>query len=251
MRPFSASQLLAIWENGLALPPWQRAIALLAAALPDLSPEVLANLPLGQRDTYLLNLRESLFGPQLASLATCPACAERLELSFQVADIRVESLPEPLAGGQPRELSLALEDYTVTFRLPNSLDLAEIAGMSTLEQARLRLLERCLLAAEHNGAARALADLPGTVMQAITDRMASADPQGDVQIALSCPNCAHQWQTVFDPLAFIWIEINAWAQRMLREVHLLASVYGWREAEILALSPRRRQAYLQMVMGTI
>jgi hypothetical protein len=33
----------------------------------------------------------------------------------------------------------------------------------------------------------------------------------------------------------------------LREVHVLASANGWSEAEILALSPQRRQRYLEIV----
>lgn len=264
MRPLSASQLLALWEHGLAQPFWQRALSLLAAALPDLSLETLANLPLGQRDACLLTLREHLFGPRLTSLATCPACGERLEVSFNVDDIQVGRLPasngEPVPGASaagPDEekaleeegmLFLSIEGYEVTFRLPNSLDLAEIDGVGTAERARQILLGRCLLSARENGMARTAADLPVSVTQAISERMASVDPQGDVQIALTCPNCAHAWQSAFDPLAFIWAEISAWAQRILREVHLLAGAYGWRESDILALSPGRRKAYLQMVM---
>ena len=77
--------------------------------------------------------------------------------------------------------------------------------------------------------------------------MAQADPQADVQLALSCPACSHQWQSVFDIVSFFWSEMNAWAYRILREVHILASAYGWREADILAMSPYRRQLYLKMV----
>jgi hypothetical protein len=33
---------------------------------------------------------------------------------------------------------------------------------------------------------------------------------------------------------------------MLREVDTLAAAYHWAEADILALSPRRRQAYLEL-----
>lgn len=252
MGPLSASQLLNIWEYGFAQPAWQRALSLLAAALPDSSPEGLASLPLGRRDAYLLSLRESLFGPHLTSLANCPACGERLELTFDVADILAEGLPasnEGPGGGQEAALSLMVDDTRVTFRLPNSLDLAEIAGLRTPQQARLRLLERCLLSAEEKGTARTAAQLPEKVTAAIAERMAAADPQGDVQIALTCPACAHQWQVAFDILSFLWAEINAWAQRILREIHLLARAYGWREADILALSPARRALYLQMVMG--
>ena len=45
-------------------------------------------------------------------------------------------------------------------------------------------------------------------------------------------------------------EIDAWARTILYQVHLLASVYGWSESEILALSPWRRHLYLQMIGET-
>ncbi len=77
--------------------------------------------------------------------------------------------------------------------------------------------------------------------------MNRADPQADVQLNLSCPSCNHNWQMVFDIVSFFWSEIHTWAQQMLREVHILASAYGWYEADILVMSPSRRQFYLQMV----
>jgi hypothetical protein len=253
MRPLSAAQLLALWEQGQGQPAWQRALALLAAALPEVPPEALARLTPGQRDACLLALREGLFGARLASLVTCPACGERLELNFALEDIRAGGLPEWGEGGAPAQaevLSLALGAYQVRFRLPNSLDLAALEGLSSPQQARQCLLARCLLSALENGEARAADELPEALVAAMTAQMAEADPQADVQIELTCPACAQRWQAAFDPLAFLWAEIQAWAQRSLREVHLLASAYGWREADILALSPRRREAYLQLVMGS-
>ncbi len=244
MRPLSAAQLLSIWEAGLTQPAWQRALSLLGVALPDISADALAHLPVGQRDAYLLDLRESLFGPQLTSLANCPSCGERLELSFAIDNVRSERLP-----GQEGEYSLEVGETRVAFRLPNSLDLAEIAGSSSAQQARQRLLTRCILSAETKGKACAPDELPDPVKTALVARLAALDPQGDVQIDLSCPACAHQWQVAFDILSYLWSEINAWAQRMLREVHLLARAYGWSESDILALSPGRRGAYLQMILG--
>jgi hypothetical protein len=32
-------------------------------------------------------------------------------------------------------------------------------------------------------------------------------------------------------------------------VHLLARAYGWRETDILALSARRRQSYIELIEG--
>jgi hypothetical protein len=45
----------------------------------------------------------------------------------------------------------------------------------------------------------------------------------------------------------LWAEIEVRAKRLLLEVHLLATAYGWSEAEILSLNAQRREFYLEMV----
>ena len=95
MRALSALELLDVWERGLAQPAARRTLTLLAAACPDTAPDALAKLSIGQRDARLLTLREWTFGPQLVSLASCPGCDERLELTFNVSDIQVATRSEP------------------------------------------------------------------------------------------------------------------------------------------------------------
>jgi hypothetical protein len=51
----------------------------------------------------------------------------------------------------------------------------------------------------------------------------------------------------FDIAAYLWQEVDARARRALRDTHTLARAYGWREADILAMSDFRRQQYLEMV----
>lgn len=92
-----------------------------------------------------------------------------------------------------------------------------------------------------------VSQLPESVITALSQRMAGADPQADVHLALDCPDCGHQWRAAFDIVSFFWSEIGVWAKRVLREVHILASAYGWREDDILAMSPWRRQVYLEML----
>lgn len=243
MRPLSAVELLGVWEQGLAQPPTQRALALLAAACPEASPNALAELSIGQRDARLLTLREWTFGSNVVSLATCRACGERLELTFEVANIRVEPETEPA-----ETLGLVNDGYEVQFRLPNSLDLAAISGNdANVAASRRLLLERCLVAAHQGGKPASPDQLPADVVNAVVEQMAQVDPQADVQLKLTCPACDHQWQVAFDIVSFFCSEISAWAHRVLREVHILASAYGWREADILAMSPWRRQLYLEMV----
>jgi hypothetical protein len=244
MRAFSAQELLDAWERGLAEPPVRRALILVAAACPEATFEDLARESVGRRDARLLTLREWTFGPRLVSLASCPACGERLETAFDVADIRTPEVPveEPLA--------LTAGGYELTFRLPNSLDVSAMTTGGDLDGARKRLLGRCLLAArDPEGGDVPVERLPETALAAVANRMAEADPQGDVELSLSCPACRHSWLAPFDIAAFFWTEIDAWARMLLHEIHILASAYGWREADILALSPWRRRSYLELIRG--
>src|SRR5262249_31800887 len=154
------------------------------------------------------------FGPRLVGLANCPDCGECVEAAFDAADIRAA------AEGEPAEvLALGVADYAIRYRLPNSLDLLAVAAGRDLEAARRTLFERCLGTARRGGERVAAAELPTEVVQAVTAGMASADPQGDVQLALGCPACGRQWLMAFDVVAFFWGEVQAWAQRTLREVH--------------------------------
>lgn len=238
----TTAELLDIWERGLGQHPAERALALLGAAWPDTPPDALALLSLGRRDAYLLSLRERIFGPHLVSAITCPACREQLELTFDVASICGEPRAEPV-----ETLTLASDGYEVRFRLPNSIDLLAGAGQSSVAAARRVLLERCLLDVRYEGREAKDVELPATVVDGIAEMMAEADPQADVELAVVCPACGYAWQAIFDIVSFLWEELNAWATRMLHEVHALASAYGWREADVLALSPWRRQFYLEAV----
>jgi hypothetical protein len=249
MRSLSAAELLNVWERGLTQSPVQRALALLAAASDDMPADTLAQLSIGRRDARLLTLREWAFGSHIAGVTACPGCGERLEMAFDVSEIR--AAPRPPAGDAVREETEAIEfgtaGYALRFRLPNSSDLSAIANHADVVASRRLLFERCVLGAQHDDADVPAADLPGDVVAAVIAHMAEADPQAEVQIALICPACTQRWLAIFDILSFFWHEIDDWAQRILRDVHTLASAYGWREADILALSPRRRQFYLEMV----
>lgn len=227
-----------MWEDGHAQPLVDRAMLLLTHACPDESRDDLAALPVGRRDARLMTLREWTFGPSLSSLVACPACGERLELNFTVTDLRVT----PPAGDGV--LTVQAHGYEVIARLPDSTDLAtlEVVG-----DGRRHLLHRCVQRAYHKGKKRSFSRLPARVLDAVVQSMSEADPQANVQTTLTCRECAHTWQAAFDVVSFFWEELEHWAHRTLRDVHILASAYGWDEADILRLSPLRRQCYLQLV----
>lgn len=241
MRALSASELLDAWERGLAEQPIEQGLTLLAAACPESSFEELAQLSIGRRDAQLLELREMIFGSQLASLASCSRCEQRLELNFAVADITPQLQREHV-----ELLTFTRDWYEIQFRLPNSADLIQMTGWETSE-ARFLLFGRCLIEARHKGEMRSIDDLPPEIIEAVVEQMAEADPQADIHLALNCPACGHSWQAPFDIGAFLWAEVNTWARRLLRDVHALASQYGWFESDILRMSEQRRRFYLEMI----
>ena len=257
MRALTPLDLLSVWERGEASPPSQRALLLLAAAHPDVDPERLARLSVGRRDAQLIALRGRLFGPGLLGVGTCPACGERVELTFDAAALGVAAPPDPDAEppapaaetSGPVAETLSAADHEVVFRAPDSEDLAAIAGSPDPVAARAALLARCILSVRRHGAGVSLDEAPSAVTDAVVERMAALDPQADVQLALTCPACDHAWSIAFDIVSFLWREIDAWAARALREVHVLASAYGWRESDILQLSPARRRAYIELIAG--
>jgi hypothetical protein len=221
MRALSATELVSVWERGNSQPPVQRALTLLAAACPDSPLDTLANLSIGQRDARLLAMRELTFGAEFTGLADCPACNQKIELTFNASDIRPAAETET-----PAELTLHVDGRNLRVRLPTSADLLAV-------NSREQLLDRCVL----NGRDH----LPDQVVSSVIELMARVDPMADLQLALSCSSCGCKWEAPFDIVAFFWREINAAARGLLREVHTLASAYGWTESEILALSPARRR----------
>jgi hypothetical protein len=242
MYALSASELLKVWEYEKDQTPVKQALALLTVACPEESIETLAKLSIGRRDSLLLTLREWTFGSQLTGIASCPECCEHIELSFDVTDIRITPESEP-----PEELTINTNGFEVRFHLPGSQDLAAITEYEDISIAREELLKNCLITAHHYGKEIPSGQLPSELSEAIAKKMAESDPHSDIELALSCPTCGYQWQAIFDIVSFFWSEINAWAYRILHEVHTLARAYKWREADILAMSPLRRQFYLEMV----
>ncbi len=249
MRALLSSELLQAWEEGLGLSGVDRALILLGAAFRESPEEDPARYSVGERDARLLTLRELTFGPEVSAITHCPKCADALELNFQVDDLRVGKR-EPRSSRGSTPLALESGDYSIKFRLPNSLDLRALRSTSdTAVKVDERILRRCLLEVTCKGESVAAEQLPETVMVAVSERMTEEDPQAEVELAMECYQCHHQWEERFDIDSFFWAEIHAWASRMLNEVHQLASAYGWSETEILGLSSLRRNLYLNLIAG--
>jgi hypothetical protein len=240
MHPLSAQQMLAVWERGLDQMPLERAITLLEAACPEQDRDALARMSIGRRDACLLQLREWAFGRQVSGCMTCHACGQPLEAGFST-----DSLRQNTDGEEPAQIPLLIDGYDLMFRPVNSIDLAACVSAEPAEMSR-RLFLRCLISASAGGQDVSGEQVPAEVAEHAMDSVTQADSQAQMEITAACGNCGAGVRECFDVVSFFWSEIDAWARRTLREVHLLASAYGWNEAEVLSLSGFRRQLYLEM-----
>lgn len=229
-----ASDLLTIWEAGVGHSPLRRTQRL-AGFVPAFQSEDAPAAPsIGATNAGLLALRRALFGAHMTALAHCPACETQLE-----ARIEVEELLAAHPRGEAPVFDLQTELGAIRFRLPTLDDLAAIAADAAPERAADALLQACVVQSETT-------DTIGARDLAIA-RMAELDPLADPTIALTCDACGVQFESAFDIAGFLWREIEAATKRTFREVHVLASRYGWAEADLLAMSAARRQVYLDLI----
>lgn len=215
---------LALWEEGAGEHPLDRAIGLIAAVEGTPRGEAAA-LPLDRRDRALYRIAARLFGNRISLIATCPDCAGETELSFSTSDALAVPLP-------PERIALA---DGASCRLPDSRDLA--AALHAPEP------EAALLAA--------LLDAPPDPTRAAEAETALTGVGGlaDLTLTHHCDTCGADSETAFDILDYLWRRISAEAQRLLRDIHVIARAYGWSSEAVLALSPSRRAAHIALIEG--
>ena len=240
MRSLGDADILAVWETAHRYHPVDQAIALLMTAEPEHSRDELASLPLGRRDARLLALRLAIFGNTLNSRCTCPQCNEAVEFEIDCSALRTPD-------AEVHERTLDAEGYQLRLRPLTSFDLAAAAGAADVAEARRVLLQRCVVEARRNDAFVNADELPEAIGAAVAQAALMTDPQAELLFELACPACEHRWPATLDIAHILWREVDARVQRLLMEVDLLARAYGWREADILGMSPARRNAYLQRV----
>jgi hypothetical protein len=250
MRAPSATDLLLAWERGLDQSPTRRALALLGTCSPGITQDRLVALPVGVRDTLLLRLRDSLFGNSVSAVSQCPKCIEKLDVAFSIDDvIDMHAIQMEVGSVEFRAQThqLHAHGYEITYRVPTSADLLAISETPADIVPQAVLLQRCVVDVQFDGEPMPVNELPDSITAAISQEMADADPQARIELALVCPGCRYAWHALFDVAAFLWSEVHVWAKRILHEVHTLARTYGWREVDILAMSARRRQIYLDLI----
>jgi hypothetical protein len=242
MIPLTQADCLVLWESGRTLHPIDQGLLAVQTAFPETRHESVADWPLGRRNRALVQLHCASFGPLFSGWTACRQCGEKLEFEVD-ANALAQSVPE-----QAPEAPVSVAGCN--FRLPTSRDLAALAASPESTPTVLPLLRQCLLAAP--GTASELNATPEWTtgdLEAIEERLALSDPLAEILLQFDCPVCGESFHEPLDLATFLWSELETRARHLLLDVHTLASAYGWSEPEILALSPARRAAYLDMVVA--
>jgi len=241
LRAPDAEEERAMFDEGQALLPAERVTLLLGRCAEvggETGPDAARALSAGDRVALLLELRRLLAGDSLPCVLDCPwpDCGERLELDLDVGDLLAA------ADGAGRTHELEFGGERLVFRLPTGAD-EEVAARVAVEQgpeAAVDVLRReCLVNPPPSP--------PPGLDDALGAAIAGADPYAEISLALRCPVCERDGEVAFDAASYLWRDLEARLARLDRDVHALASRYGWSEAEILALGERRRARYLELV----
>ena len=246
MRTPTPAQLLQVWERAGEQSADAGSLLLLDASCEECDAETIAAWPLGQRDAQLLALRRRLFGADIVGVAACPSCSGTVEASFRCDDLLL-----PGAGRRCRRDAELRRCDARACACASACPTA--ATCWRLKTAAMRRRAACLAAGPlRGGRARTTANRSPRMncrrscRRAWPRRWPRPTRRPTCNWPSAVPIAHHEWQPAFDIARFLWQELQAWALRMLRDVDTLAHAYHWSEQDILALGPRRRQAYLEL-----
>jgi hypothetical protein len=236
MRALTGDLLLTAWDRCAGEHDLNRAVTMLALALPANSREQLAALPLAERNLLLLRLHEVSFGPRLRGFAACSHCGEPLEFVLAAGSL-AEHLEARRAQGTGESDPAAAG---IHMRPVSTRDLLATLDETDVAQAQDRLLALGIGAEAAVGGT--LRTQPGVV--AAFERI---NITAELTCTIACPACASAEILDLDLARFLWLEVRHAARRLMDEVDALAGAYGWSERAIVRMSPQRRGAYLEML----
>jgi hypothetical protein len=180
-------------------------------------------LPYVDVDAALLGLRQLLTGDRLVAEIRCPECATWGDVELSIAEYLRANRPRP--PRTPRGVRFPTVGQVLT-----ALTEHGPGGQAA------RAIEAEILPPSDPATARRL--------RATLERAA---PLLSRAVKGLCPQCGAAIVAWFDPGAFVVAEMRRRAARLLEEVHLVASRYGWHEDAILALPGPRRMAYAELI----
>ncbi len=233
--------------------------ALLAACSAPTSAEHWWLCTVGERTAALLAvLRESQGSEVIEHRLRCeqPGCGERFDIELPYAALGVGPL-EALGVGPLATLGVGPSATPAWRPVPQHIvlprDNAPPLPLRLPTGADLRAWRRMALDPRGDAQWAMLSQLcqAGELRPQDSAHAAAALAQADPLVAFSvtsgCPACGTEAEIEVDLEALALQRLAAQQRQLLRDVHVLASRYGWSEAEVMALSPARRARYVELI----
>ena len=192
-----------------------------------------ASIASPDRDRILGLLYAASYGDKVTATADCHACGEPFDVDFSMSAF-VDALNPPEPAPAPDSAGWIVADG-VKFRFPTGADEIAVDGLAPD-------------AAETALAARCVADGPADMAERAMSRIA---PLGDRLLDASCPACATTQALSFSIQHFVLGAILADRAQLTREIHRIASAYGWSLGDILSLPRSRRRMLAHLIEGDI
>jgi hypothetical protein len=217
----------------------ERVTALIAAVYEriggeEATPALARRLAAGARE-WLAQRAAMRFAPDIDWFAApCSACGEPYDVSLSLAT----AARQEAHGGFPVaevETSLGLR----RFEAPNGGHEERLARQGAGDPRRT-FAALCGLGDDAKTDAQRFADSDLDAIDAALESISPDVADGAVSI---CPGCGAETTARYEPMVLGLPR----AGDVLRDVHLLATAYGWSEERILALASDRRLAYVAMI----
>ncbi len=256
LKPLTGVEEEFLLDQGRFLSPAAKVTELLSRCLSRLGPiepvdaGTVRRLSVGDRESLLLHLRRLTLGDRVACILHCPACAKKMDL-----DLRVGELLLPPYRHETSIHEACVEEgeasFRVVFRPPNGEDQEEVATLAanSLASAQHLVLRRCILRVIANG--KEVAEFPEAVLSQLPAKMAEVDPQAEVLLDLSCPECEAKFIVPFDITDYFLKELGNQERDFYRGIHLLSYHYHWDEESILNLDRRKRHVYIELLADQV
>ena len=165
--------------------------------------------------------------------ATCGSCDGLFDF-----EIDLDNLPAPQSIVDMQEFAkVTTSQGFVNIRAPTLHDQIEVARNAGDDES-FGLLERLVL--------NSVVDLQALLdsdLEALDEAASLLSPTLPFAVEAPCPTCLYK--------NAIAIDVSSWLDKLdmdlIGDVHVIASTYGWAEADILTMSQTRRNGYLRLI----
>jgi hypothetical protein len=197
--------------------------------------DLIRALPSGSRE-WLLQQAAYWFHPDLNWFeAICSHCGHVYDISLKLADA-MRYQPERWQTRIEVETSLGKR----SFAIPSGAHEEAHARAGHGADPRRSFAALCGLSVR---APEEAVQFDDNDLALIDAALEAASPDVSDVIQAACPTCGLKTSARIDPLLFAFPEEGS----ILREIHLIASRYGWRYGDILELNRRHRAFYATLI----